>query len=596
MDQASVLTPAPETARAYTYFAFISYKREDEKWARWLKRQLQGYRLPAKTHKRHPDLPRRCSPVFLDKSNLTPGLLDEGLRKEVQSSKYIIVICSRTAHDESRYLDDELRYFLESGDRSRVIPFIVDESDDPVAECFPAALAELCAERNIVGVSVHDDGKRLAMLKVVATMHGLKLEELESEDMRRRKKQLFAAAVLALLLAVGGRWIITNYYDIAVEDEYDTAYYRDYLEVLGVPVGIGELSDSEVTRMSSHYAIVSRGGVVIELRYEGPDGGPLMQHQLGRIERFAKAEYTYENDKLSVVKRYDAIGHLIAELHYISENTVELVKAEETEEDVYFGVSPLSSRVAANITSNQVQAQKSNVSRQLVFYDSSGYTSEIHYCSDKLNSPARDADGISGIRYERDELGRITMLLYLSLVGDDSSETAFTDKYEVIEKSSGEAGVKFTYDGSGNVDKVRFIGANGEPVLHKNGCAGLERSYDECGNIVITHYFDMNDKPVLISYGYSAYYCSYDEHGREVEIFYCGTDGMPILCVDGYAIWRRKFNDFGNVIKVSYFDTDGEPVITAYGNAGWEAFYDNRGNLTGFILYDENGEPIRNTN
>lgn len=64
---------------AYPYFAFISYKSEDAKWARWLKKQLLRYRLPVKTRKAHSDLPKRISPIFLDKTNLTPGLLDEGL-------------------------------------------------------------------------------------------------------------------------------------------------------------------------------------------------------------------------------------------------------------------------------------------------------------------------------------------------------------------------------------------------------------------------------------------------------------------------------------------------------------------------------------
>ena len=30
----------------YTNYAFISYKREDEKWAKWLQRKLESYKLP----------------------------------------------------------------------------------------------------------------------------------------------------------------------------------------------------------------------------------------------------------------------------------------------------------------------------------------------------------------------------------------------------------------------------------------------------------------------------------------------------------------------------------------------------------------------
>ena len=87
----------------YTYFAFISYRRTDAVWAAWLKRRLQSYKLPQRTHKKHSELPERFNSVFLDKMNLTPGLLDEGLRAEVQASKYLIVICSRSASRVSRF-------------------------------------------------------------------------------------------------------------------------------------------------------------------------------------------------------------------------------------------------------------------------------------------------------------------------------------------------------------------------------------------------------------------------------------------------------------------------------------------------------------
>ena len=30
----------------FEYYAFISYKREDEKWAKWLQKKLEGYKLP----------------------------------------------------------------------------------------------------------------------------------------------------------------------------------------------------------------------------------------------------------------------------------------------------------------------------------------------------------------------------------------------------------------------------------------------------------------------------------------------------------------------------------------------------------------------
>ena len=88
----------------YSYFAFISYKHENQKWARWLKRKLQTYRLPTRTLKVHEDLPKRLIPIFYD-TNLRPGILDDQIRSEVQASKFLIVICSREANREPKWLN-----------------------------------------------------------------------------------------------------------------------------------------------------------------------------------------------------------------------------------------------------------------------------------------------------------------------------------------------------------------------------------------------------------------------------------------------------------------------------------------------------------
>ena len=99
--------------RQYAYYAFISYKHEDRKWTRWLQHRLQSYRLPVRTRKQHRELPPRLSPVFYDK-NLRPGLLRDQIRKEIQSSRFLIVVCSRSAHDQPDWLNEEIDFFLDT--------------------------------------------------------------------------------------------------------------------------------------------------------------------------------------------------------------------------------------------------------------------------------------------------------------------------------------------------------------------------------------------------------------------------------------------------------------------------------------------------
>lgn len=38
--------------KKYTNIAFISYKREDEAWAKWLQKKLEHYKLPTEIRKK----------------------------------------------------------------------------------------------------------------------------------------------------------------------------------------------------------------------------------------------------------------------------------------------------------------------------------------------------------------------------------------------------------------------------------------------------------------------------------------------------------------------------------------------------------------
>ena len=58
------------------YFAFISYKREDEKWAKWLQNKLEHFSFPTNLNG-ETDLPKNIRPIFRDVTDLTPGILAE---------------------------------------------------------------------------------------------------------------------------------------------------------------------------------------------------------------------------------------------------------------------------------------------------------------------------------------------------------------------------------------------------------------------------------------------------------------------------------------------------------------------------------------
>lgn len=62
-------------SQQYTNIAFISYKREDDKWAKWLQNKLEHYQLPIEKV----EFAERPRHVFQDITDLSGGV---GIRKE----------------------------------------------------------------------------------------------------------------------------------------------------------------------------------------------------------------------------------------------------------------------------------------------------------------------------------------------------------------------------------------------------------------------------------------------------------------------------------------------------------------------------------
>lgn len=129
----------------FHYMAFISYKREDEKWAKWLWTKLESYKIPSIVRKEVPRIPKHIRPVFLDKGELGAGGLTESLHRELEGSKYLIVICSPNSA-KSVWVGKEIKHFLELGREKYIIPVIVDgepHSRIPERECFNTVFLSL---------------------------------------------------------------------------------------------------------------------------------------------------------------------------------------------------------------------------------------------------------------------------------------------------------------------------------------------------------------------------------------------------------------------------------------------------------------------
>lgn len=192
---------------AKEYFAFISYKREDEKWAKWLQHKLEHYKLPSNLNGRT-DLPKEIRPIFRDQSELAGGVLADEINKALTNSKYLIVICSPRAA-QSQWVGKEVQTFIDLGRTDRIIPFIIGgtaHAQNPEEECFPLALLDLPPEKELLGVNIDEMGRDAAAVKVVAQMFGLKFDTLwQRYEREQRKKRTWSiiAIIGAFLVMLG---------------------------------------------------------------------------------------------------------------------------------------------------------------------------------------------------------------------------------------------------------------------------------------------------------------------------------------------------------------------------------------------------------
>ena len=185
------------------YYAFISYKREDEKWAKWLQNKLENYKLPTSLIN-DSNLPREIRPVFRDKSELSGGVLSDAINNELGLSKFLIVVCSPNAA-RSVWVGKEVQAFIDLGRAGFIIPFIVDGkpyASDPKEECFPQTLLRLPPDQELLGINIDDSGREAAVVKVIAQMFGLKFDSLWRRHERAQKIRRMAIITGAMLFAI----------------------------------------------------------------------------------------------------------------------------------------------------------------------------------------------------------------------------------------------------------------------------------------------------------------------------------------------------------------------------------------------------------
>lgn len=216
-------SPAPPPADTHRrYRAFLSYSHRDARWATWLHRKLESYRVPKRL--RHTSgafgaIPARLHPIFRDREELaSSGVLGARLEGALADSQALVVICSPAAA-QSHWVDAELRNFIESGRGERIYCLIVDGEPNAgdARECFPPALRQ-GPEAELIAADIRPgrDGRKLALQKLLAGLLGVGLDNLRRREAQRQHRRMLGAVIASLcgmLLATGlatTAWIARN--------------------------------------------------------------------------------------------------------------------------------------------------------------------------------------------------------------------------------------------------------------------------------------------------------------------------------------------------------------------------------------------------
>jgi WD40 repeat protein len=191
------------------YWAFISYSHRDRKWAEWLHRRMETYRVPGKLVGE--GVPARAFPVFRDRDELSSASdLTGKVVSALGDSRTLVVLCSPDAA-RSRWVNEEIRQFQQLGGADRTFAFII--AGEPVGgECFPPALTELRAEPIAADARDGGDGRKNAFLKLMAGVLNVGYDQLRRRDYERqlRVRTIWTGLLLVLAGVLAGLTLYAN--------------------------------------------------------------------------------------------------------------------------------------------------------------------------------------------------------------------------------------------------------------------------------------------------------------------------------------------------------------------------------------------------
>lgn len=362
-----------------------------------------------------------------------------------------------------------------------------------------------------------------------------------------------------------------------------TYYYRDYVEVRGVPIGIGSLYGSEQRARNVSYRIQTRGGKVTRLSLVNGKGHIVEYQDAEELGvRFPDQEYHYGSDgEIDYMIARDSNGKVMYKFSYDDKgNTVSIQYDDEKNSPKFY-----EGTVRQPDIENGYNATASSIAHMQLEYDEHGRLEQRTFLS-LLKEPTPDANGAFGQRYKYDEQGRVTEV------------TAIDRDGNAVGDRNGTSIRRYRYDDDGNRTEAAFFAADGNPSHEGNNIHIARFDYDEVGNMTGEMYFNGHEQPVASAKsGVFGYAYEYDGDGFRTRTTCVDADNEPMFSRNGYVAEIYEPDANGYVAKVQLVDEENNPVTGMFnGDRTSGVIYKN--NETGLplevSLLDENGEQTDN--
>lgn len=560
--------------KEYSYFAFISYSRKDEKWAEWLQTRLENYRLPAALRKENVDLPAKIFPVFRDKTDLSGVGVEDSLHRELEASKYLIVICSKNA-GASEWVSKEVEYFISLGRQDAILPFIIEEEGFAEDDCYPEALRS--KRTDLLGISVAELGKQKAFLRVVSTLLELRYDQVVMrEEKRRRSRQMLAALAAVVCVIVSGTVIWYN----TPHSKYYTAVTYQY----EIPQGLHELSKKDRESLYSSYRITTQRGQVISLECVNSAGvtvEPMLS--IGATEVPVTTFQYDEKGQLISSDQRDVYGQLITHKVYSYHLEASQIAVDFRTPSNGIQAMAMSADQARGDLIQTGNESRSQITRMIHLYDDNGYLIRATYQKDNLGTAACDSNGVFGKQYTYTEKGQILRATNLDVNGQEHN------------CAYGWAAMEYTYDDMGRVIGLQYYDTQGNKVRSQDKVSLQTMTYDDGGNAVCLQIFDETGVPYLCEEGYAVRTCQYDDQGFITDRYQFGLDGKPVMGTENIHHWQYETDENGRILKTSFYDILGQSVYSkTYQYASQTNVLDEQGRVVEQRTFGVEGEPLPN--